>query len=344
MATKRQVLACRQNGRLGGPKTAAGKAVSRLNARKHGIFASALTVEDAEELKGLHEELVGCLAPVGAVEEMLVEKLAQTYLRMQRCARAEAEWHVKTWEVKADPVSVRLHQKRCDDGRHASWFDVGWFERGVQLFGRYDQTLTNQFIKLVHEIERVQRLRGGEPPSPSGLRSPGDVAPPIAAEVNVEVEGASCGTAPQTRGCVKPGEGPTEQTSTAGGGCATQACETNQIDPKPLEDKGIEEPPAEAGPPGPSVRPAAASGQATGTTGRAGARPSRRAGSPLAKRTKRVASGALPMSYRRGRRAQVFFQKKVAQRECARVGQAHVRNGQVPTAPCPGTAGRDASE
>ena len=54
MATQRQLEACRRNGRLGGPKTAAGKAVARLNARKHGIFASALTDEDAEELDGIH--------------------------------------------------------------------------------------------------------------------------------------------------------------------------------------------------------------------------------------------------------------------------------------------------
>ena len=120
MATQRQVEACRRNGKLGGPKTAAGKAVSRLNARKHGIFASALTVEDAAELKGLHEELAAGLAPVGAVEEMLVEKLAQTYLRLQRCSRAEAEWHLMVWEESIEPLP---------EGSPGTWFDFDWFER-----------------------------------------------------------------------------------------------------------------------------------------------------------------------------------------------------------------------
>jgi hypothetical protein len=82
----------------GGVKTEEGKLISRLNARKHGIFASALTTEDSEDLYGIEDELIASLRPVGRVEEMLVEKLALTYLRMQRCARAKAEYHVQTWE------------------------------------------------------------------------------------------------------------------------------------------------------------------------------------------------------------------------------------------------------
>ena len=49
MATSAQVEANRRNGKLGGPKTEAGKARVSQNARKHGIFVSALTDEDTEE-------------------------------------------------------------------------------------------------------------------------------------------------------------------------------------------------------------------------------------------------------------------------------------------------------
>jgi hypothetical protein len=44
----------------------------------------------------------------------------------------------------------------------------------VGVIDLYDRRLTNQFLKLLHEIERLQRLRAGE-----------DVPPPIVAEVNV---------------------------------------------------------------------------------------------------------------------------------------------------------------
>ena len=78
MATERQIAANRVNGLKGGVRTEEGKAISRLNARKHGIFALALT----------EEELVADLKPVGAMEEILVEKLAPTFMRMRRCARS----------------------------------------------------------------------------------------------------------------------------------------------------------------------------------------------------------------------------------------------------------------
>jgi hypothetical protein len=162
MASVRQVAANRRNGLKGGVKTEEGKAVSRLNARKHGIFATALTPEDSEEASGIEEELVASIQPAGRVEEMLVEKIALTYLRMQRCARAEAEFHIETWR---EPHKVRESydwerlQKRRRDGDRGSTFRVEKFERMVKLIDLYDARLTNQWLKLLHEVERLQALR-----------------------------------------------------------------------------------------------------------------------------------------------------------------------------------------
>ena len=80
MATDAQVRANRENGKLGGVKTPEGKAISCKNARKHGIFAVALTDNDAEELRDIQARLMAELRPAGLVEEMLIEKLALTYL------------------------------------------------------------------------------------------------------------------------------------------------------------------------------------------------------------------------------------------------------------------------
>ena len=178
MTSQKQLKANRRNAQKStGPKTEEGKAVSRLNARKHGIFASALTDEDQEELAGLHEELAAWIKPVGPIEAMLVEKLAHTYLRLQRCARAEAEYHIRTWEPKGGPVDLRRYKSSVDRGEHASWFDPNEFRRSVKLFARYDKTLTNQLIKLLHELERLQRLRCGE-----------NVAPPLVGDLTVHGE------------------------------------------------------------------------------------------------------------------------------------------------------------
>src|SRR5208337_1455306 len=166
MASVRQVAANRENGLKGGVKTEEGKAVSRLNARrsalssrpmgKHSIFVTALTEEDSEEVRGYEDELIASLRPVGRVEEMLVEKIALTWLRMQRCARAEAEYHSQTWEAPNEVWDEfrfdRLERKR-ELGMRAVPFKEEVFERMVKLIDLYDTRLTNQFLKLLHEVE-----------------------------------------------------------------------------------------------------------------------------------------------------------------------------------------------
>lgn len=176
MVTPKQKTANRKNARKGGPKTPKGKALVSQNARKHGIFASTLTEFDDEEVCRIHDELTAWIRPVGPVEEMLVEQVACTYLRLQRSARAEAEFHTETWQRKTGYTFDRYAQKK-GQGLHASWFDSNRFERSVALFMRYNTALTNQFMKLLHEIERMQRLRSGE-----------KVPPPLAADVTVRVE------------------------------------------------------------------------------------------------------------------------------------------------------------
>ena len=78
MATDRQIPANRRNGANGGVKTPQGKAVSRVNARKHGTFASALTPEDAEELHGVNDQLAaGAPGAPGRASDTGVGVLAQ---------------------------------------------------------------------------------------------------------------------------------------------------------------------------------------------------------------------------------------------------------------------------
>jgi hypothetical protein len=170
--SRRQKQANRRNGRRGGPTTPQGKRRSSLNARKHGIFASVLTAEDRKELRPIHGQFRESLKPEGAVEETLVEKLAVVYLRMQRCARAEAQYHHAAWThpLPDERKGPRLNQ--------ISEFKPRYFERIVTLVQRYDTTLTNQFTRLLHELERLQRRRGREP-----------VPPPISADVTVSGDG-----------------------------------------------------------------------------------------------------------------------------------------------------------
>jgi hypothetical protein len=173
MSTEAQIAANRRNALLStGPRTEEGKAASRLNARKHGIFAAALTEKDHEELRGIHQRMVESLRPEGALEEVVVEKIALTCLRLQRCARAEAEYYGKVWEElpRLQPGSPRRRKGEPPPPPPpppppAYRFHPEAFERLISVTGRYDTTLTNQLLKLIGELRRLRRcgeaMRGG---------------------------------------------------------------------------------------------------------------------------------------------------------------------------------------
>src|ERR1017187_1093431 len=81
-ASEAQFAANRENARRStGPRTAEGKLASRMNAVKHGILSSAVVVrglrirEHEEEFKALRDLCWECLAPVGRMEEVLVDKI-----------------------------------------------------------------------------------------------------------------------------------------------------------------------------------------------------------------------------------------------------------------------------
>jgi len=81
--SERKAQSNRRNARKStGPKTAQGKAWSRLNAVKHGILASqaVLTTVEGRDEREAFERLVDGLAhdfaPVGTFEQVLVQQIA----------------------------------------------------------------------------------------------------------------------------------------------------------------------------------------------------------------------------------------------------------------------------
>lgn len=74
-----------------GPRSLLGKTRSKLNSLKHGIFSSVVVLEDESKadfdslLSGLRDDF----QPVGALEKLLVEKLAMLVWRQRRLLAAE---------------------------------------------------------------------------------------------------------------------------------------------------------------------------------------------------------------------------------------------------------------
>jgi hypothetical protein len=95
--TPAQIEANRRNAQLStGPRTPEGKAASSQNAVKYGILARQLVVqgeyvqESPEEFHSFWTEHHEQLAPVGPLEEMLVDQIVALNWRMRRVRAAES--------------------------------------------------------------------------------------------------------------------------------------------------------------------------------------------------------------------------------------------------------------
>jgi len=93
LTTEEQIKANQANSKKStGATSDEGKAVIAGNALKHGLFAQRLilTDENLDEYAQLIDGLINSLNPVGALEQLLVEKIAVATWKQLRLTRAES--------------------------------------------------------------------------------------------------------------------------------------------------------------------------------------------------------------------------------------------------------------
>jgi hypothetical protein len=93
-----------------GPTTEAGIAVARMNALSHGLRAASPVVpgEDPDRWDQFREVMVADLAPVGAVEEELADRVALLSWRLRRVSSYEAGVVTRASDRAASRVSGEL--------------------------------------------------------------------------------------------------------------------------------------------------------------------------------------------------------------------------------------------
>lgn len=146
-----------------GPKTSPGKRRVRLNALKHGIFAEILFQEGklqvpAQQFDDLVQELRHAIRPTNALEDILIDQLAMTLIRLARLYTADSE---------VAPVFFN-RLKECTDDATASIVtasiekgdEVAFFHRGPSLdvLVRYEASLDRKVGKLLNQIEQARRI------------------------------------------------------------------------------------------------------------------------------------------------------------------------------------------
>lgn len=94
MTSERKRIANTRNAEKSmGPRTSAGKAISSRNAIKHGLLSRDVLApnEDAGAFEALRDGVVKELSPDGKLEEVLAERIAAGFWRLERLSRVEAD-------------------------------------------------------------------------------------------------------------------------------------------------------------------------------------------------------------------------------------------------------------
>ena len=90
IVSQARIDANRRNAQLStGPKTDAGKRVSRANALTHGLCASVCVPEDLELVQQRSKELFDTLKPQNELHVWMVDHAAIATIRIDRCERME---------------------------------------------------------------------------------------------------------------------------------------------------------------------------------------------------------------------------------------------------------------
>jgi hypothetical protein len=173
MATAKQAAASRANSlKSTGPRSTQGKAASRFNALKHGIYAQHQIMfdESAEDLADLAAEYHEHHSPADSDQRLLVDTLVHNEWRLRRMRRVEAV----LWEHAADSFLTQHPEVEACNSAHAFATNAGYFERLQRMVNACERN----YHRALKELQRQQVARGHALRTPQTEPGPGAAAEP----------------------------------------------------------------------------------------------------------------------------------------------------------------------
>jgi hypothetical protein len=175
MSSPAQIAANQRNAELStGPKTSEGKAVSSKNASKHGLLALDVILPDedleafVEFIQGLEQEF----NPQGELEHALVERIVALLWRLRRAGKLEAAvlfFHrCRVRKVNSDEEA----DESVAENKIINEYATNWAIRGASYINgenslaklsRYESSIQRNLLRMMHELQRLQAVRKGEP-------------------------------------------------------------------------------------------------------------------------------------------------------------------------------------
>ena len=146
-----------------GPRSAAGKARSSMNALKSGIYSTSLTIpgEDPAKLTTLTEEYFERYRPALPEQRDLVDILVRSTWTLRRLAAVEAQ----VWNYRLDDPDPGAPLGRAFNG----------CQRSLERLQRIVNANQRNFRHALRELERLQALDAAPepPPKPGPTLVPG---------------------------------------------------------------------------------------------------------------------------------------------------------------------------
>lgn len=151
-----------------GPKTSAGKAISRMNAVAHGLLSSQtiLPGEDKRKLTDFGDRLRSSLSPEGELESLLADRVISCAWRLRRLGLIESDVFQEGMEYG-------------DNAKGSGWgYSFGREKDSFANLSRYEAGIERGLYRALHELQRLQAERKG-----------GNVPPPMVVDVEVSHNG-----------------------------------------------------------------------------------------------------------------------------------------------------------
>ncbi len=159
MISEKQLEANRRNAqRSTGPKTEEGKKVSALNARRHNLTGQVTAMTDADRI--MHDafsaSIVESLAPEGAMETQLAQRIATDSWRLNRISAVEDNLFALGHNAKSDDTETE------DLEIHAALTAAKVFKdesKELQLLTLYEQRINRNLQKNLATLQALQATR-----------------------------------------------------------------------------------------------------------------------------------------------------------------------------------------
>jgi hypothetical protein len=160
--------------KLGGPKTEAGKAISRLNAITHGLLSKEVVLEgeDTNRLEKLTENIFQEIQPIGELESFFVDRIVSDIWRLRRAFGVERNQLLLSKARSKDDVLNNLLYSDEESRKMADELPDITNEQMDKIL-RYITSIERSLTRALHELQRLQSVRCGQ-----------EITAPIVVDIN----------------------------------------------------------------------------------------------------------------------------------------------------------------